>query len=61
MNEYIALLVLLLTTTKGVQNDGPADFELYREDVYYFCYYVMKNQADAEDLCQEVFVKSDHG
>ncbi|WP_128101866.1 RNA polymerase sigma factor [Paenibacillus sp. DCT19] len=32
-------------------------FELYREDVYYFCYYVMKNQADAEDLCQEVFVK----
>lgn len=32
-------------------------FELYKEDVYYFCYYLMKNQADAEDISQEVFVK----
>ncbi|WP_340017017.1 RNA polymerase sigma factor [Paenibacillus sp. FSL K6-1318] len=32
-------------------------FELYKEQVYYFCYYLMKNQADAEDICQEVFVK----
>ncbi|MFC3745589.1 RNA polymerase sigma factor [Paenibacillus sp. GCM10012306] len=32
-------------------------FELYKEQVYYFCYYLMKNQADAEDVCQEVFVK----
>lgn len=32
-------------------------FEAYKEHVYHFCYYVMKNQADAEDICQEVFVK----
>ncbi|ASA24575.1 RNA polymerase sigma factor [Paenibacillus donghaensis] len=32
-------------------------FERYKEQVYYFCYYLMKNQADAEDTCQEVFVK----
>lgn len=32
-------------------------FELYKEQVYYFCYYLMKNQADAEDISQEVFVK----
>ncbi|MBT2288502.1 RNA polymerase sigma factor [Paenibacillus albidus] len=32
-------------------------FELFKDEVYYFCYYLMKNQADAEDICQEVFVK----
>lgn len=32
-------------------------FEHYKEQVYAFCYYLMKNQADAEDVCQEVFVK----
>lgn len=32
-------------------------FELYKEQVYHFCYYYMKNQADAEDITQEVFVK----
>lgn len=33
-------------------------FELYKEQIYYFCYYLMQNQADAEDVCQEVFVKA---
>jgi RNA polymerase sigma factor (sigma-70 family) len=33
-------------------------FELYKEQTYYFCYYLMQNQADAEDICQEVFVKA---
>lgn len=32
-------------------------FEHYKEQVYYFCYYLMKNPDDAEDICQEVFVK----
>ncbi|WP_211746956.1 RNA polymerase sigma factor [Paenibacillus sp. Marseille-Q4541] len=33
-------------------------FERYHEHVYRFCYYLMQNQADAEDICQEVFVKA---
>ncbi|OZQ59264.1 RNA polymerase sigma factor [Paenibacillus taichungensis] len=32
-------------------------FEMYKEQVYCFYYYLMKNQSDAEDICQEVFVK----
>lgn len=32
-------------------------FEMYKEHVYYFCYYLLKNQADAEDVSQEVFIK----
>ncbi|MFB5674077.1 RNA polymerase sigma factor [Paenibacillus terreus] len=31
-------------------------FEAYRKDVYRMCYYMMNNAADAEDICQEVFV-----
>lgn len=33
-------------------------FEAYKEQVYHLCYYMMQNRADAEDLCQEVFVKA---
>jgi RNA polymerase sigma factor (sigma-70 family) len=32
-------------------------FEQYHRDVYRTCYYMLKNQHDAEDVCQEVFVK----
>lgn len=33
-------------------------FETYKEQVYSLCYYMMHNRSDAEDLCQEVFVKA---
>lgn len=31
-------------------------FETYRSDVYRICYYMLGQAADAEDLCQEVFL-----
>lgn len=31
-------------------------FEQYNRDVYRTCYYMVHNAADAEDLCQEVFI-----
>ncbi|UQZ32959.1 RNA polymerase sigma factor [Paenibacillus sp. PK3_47] len=31
-------------------------FEAYNKDVYRTCYYMVHNAADAEDLCQEVFI-----
>ncbi|WP_338555751.1 RNA polymerase sigma factor [Paenibacillus sp. KS-LC4] len=31
-------------------------FEQYNRDVYKTCYYMLRNAADAEDICQEVFV-----
>ncbi|MFP4975752.1 RNA polymerase sigma factor [Paenibacillus sp. CN-4] len=31
-------------------------FEAYSKDVYRTCYYMVQNAADAEDLCQEVFI-----
>ncbi|MWV45311.1 sigma-70 family RNA polymerase sigma factor [Paenibacillus sp. HJL G12] len=33
-------------------------FEAYKEQVYHLCYYMMQNRSDAEDLCQEVFIKA---
>ncbi|MEF3303748.1 RNA polymerase sigma factor [Paenibacillus sp. GYB003] len=33
-------------------------FETYRNDVYYLCYYMMRNRSDAEDICQETFVQA---
>ncbi|MFU1792715.1 RNA polymerase sigma factor [Paenibacillus azoreducens] len=33
-------------------------FETYKSQVYHLCYYMMQNRSDAEDLCQEVFVKA---
>ncbi|NRF94549.1 RNA polymerase sigma factor [Paenibacillus frigoriresistens] len=32
-------------------------FEHFHKDVYRTCYYMLKNQHDAEDVCQEVFIK----
>jgi RNA polymerase sigma factor (sigma-70 family) len=32
-------------------------FEQFHKDVYRTCYYMLKNQHDAEDVCQEVFIK----
>ncbi|MDO3409305.1 RNA polymerase sigma factor [Saccharibacillus sp. CPCC 101409] len=31
-------------------------FETYRSDVYRTCYYMLGQAADAEDICQEVFM-----
>ncbi len=31
-------------------------FETYRSDVYRTCYYMLGQEADAEDVCQEVFL-----
>ncbi|CAM4336498.1 RNA polymerase sigma factor [Saccharibacillus endophyticus] len=31
-------------------------FETYRSDVYRMCYYMLGQSADAEDICQEVFM-----
>ncbi|WP_028592141.1 RNA polymerase sigma factor [Paenibacillus massiliensis] len=31
-------------------------FESYNKQVYRTCYYMVHNEADAEDLCQEVFI-----
>ncbi|MHA6530375.1 RNA polymerase sigma factor [Paenibacillus sp. BAC0078] len=31
-------------------------FETYNKDVYRTCYYMVHNPADAEDLCQEIFI-----
>jgi RNA polymerase sigma-70 factor (ECF subfamily) len=61
-NERLFALICLYhdnkTTTKEVQTLNDRElFELYKEQVYHFCYYYMKNQADAEDITQEVFVK----
>ncbi len=33
-------------------------FEAYKEQVFRVCYCLMQNRSDAEDLCQEVFVKA---
>ncbi|WP_411349479.1 RNA polymerase sigma factor [Paenibacillus sp. WLX2291] len=33
-------------------------FETYRESVYRYCLYMTGNPADAEDICQEVFIKA---
>lgn len=33
-------------------------FEAYKEQVYRLCYYMLQNCGDAEDICQEVFVKA---
>lgn len=33
-------------------------FETYKQDVYSFCYYMMQRKEDAEDLCQETFVRA---
>ncbi|MNC27802.1 ECF RNA polymerase sigma factor SigW [compost metagenome] len=59
MNDYITLSVLCMRKEKGVlkKMTDREIFEMYKEHVYYFCYYLMKNEADAEDISQEVFVK----
>jgi RNA polymerase sigma factor (sigma-70 family) len=31
-------------------------FMTYREDIYRTCYYMLQHSADAEDVCQEVFI-----
>lgn len=33
-------------------------FDAYKTDVFRTCYYMAQNVQDAEDLCQEVFVKA---
>lgn len=33
-------------------------FERYNRDVYRTCYYMLRNASDAEDVCQEVFMKA---
>ncbi len=43
-------------------NEGAFDrlFEKYRVPVYSICYRYTRNEADARDLCQEVFIKVYH-
>lgn len=36
-------------------------FETYRSDVYRTCYYMLGQAADAEDVCQEVFMSAFRG
>ncbi|MEK8127475.1 RNA polymerase sigma factor [Paenibacillus filicis] len=33
-------------------------FQAYRKDVYYLCYYLLHHAADAEDVCQETFIRA---
>ena len=33
-------------------------FEAYKQDVYKLCRYMTNNRTDAEDICQEVFIKA---
>lgn len=33
-------------------------FERYNKEVYRTCYYMLRDASDAEDICQEVFVKA---
>lgn len=33
-------------------------FERYNKEVYRTCYYMLRDTSDAEDICQEVFVKA---
>lgn len=33
-------------------------FETFNRDVYSFCYYMMQRREDAEDLCQETFIRA---
>ncbi|NGZ74891.1 RNA polymerase sigma factor [Saccharibacillus alkalitolerans] len=33
-------------------------FETHKEAVYHYCLYMLHSRADAEDACQEVFVKA---
>jgi RNA polymerase sigma factor (sigma-70 family) len=35
-------------------------FENYKKDVYKTCYFMLHNDADAEDVCQEVFISVFH-
>lgn len=37
---------------------GREMFEAYKEQVFRLCYWIMQNRSDAEDICQEVFVKA---
>jgi RNA polymerase sigma-70 factor, ECF subfamily len=32
-------------------------FKQFQKDIYRTCYYMLKNQHEAEDVCQEVFIK----
>ncbi|MEJ8306536.1 RNA polymerase sigma factor [Saccharibacillus sacchari] len=38
--------------------DDQTLFETYKEDVYRYCLHMLRSRADAEDSCQEVFVKA---
>jgi RNA polymerase sigma-70 factor (ECF subfamily) len=38
--------------------DDKTMFEAYSRDVYRLCYSMVRNRADAEDLCQDVFVRA---
>jgi RNA polymerase sigma-70 factor (ECF subfamily) len=33
-------------------------FETYNKDIYRSCFYILGNSSDAEDACQEVFIKA---
>ncbi|WP_240417325.1 RNA polymerase sigma factor [Paenibacillus periandrae] len=59
-NLIYSLIVLLIETRQEVDSrmTDREIFETYRNDVYYLCYYLLKNAADAEDICQEVFMKA---
>lgn len=38
--------------------DDRALFQTYKEDIYRYCLHMLRSRTDAEDICQEVFVKA---
>ena len=51
------LLVLINSNKKNADIAYTEIYNRYSNSVYKFCYFYLKNQAEAEDVFQEVFVK----
>ncbi|WP_254362058.1 RNA polymerase sigma factor [Paenibacillus sp. MZ04-78.2] len=60
-SEPKAPVICLISVTRKGDEQELTDrdlFDTYRRDVYYLCHYMLHNAADAEDICQEVFLKA---
>jgi RNA polymerase sigma-70 factor, ECF subfamily len=53
--DHIAKLIFLIK--KGDQNAFKQFFTLFYSDIYRFLFNYLSNSNDAEDLCQETFIK----
>lgn len=60
MNDlgFITVIVIESEARRCVKVNDRELFEAFKEQVYRLCYYMLQNRGDAEDVCQEVFVKA---